>query len=151
MENKQNRNNCEPGRKRRNKVSNLSSRLQPDFDIKNNFTPNPAPQDLSRNMKICDAEFSASVKALDPSYILNTLQDILNFLQKDSKELCFPNISTTSEIFLLHIVSDNKYLENLSLNGEYCNLVRQILDTVQSNKNSYKWTHNYEDVLVAKK
>lgn len=149
MENSVNLSNCASynivrARSRRKKISNLSSRLQPDFDVKNHLNHIPSPRD-----QLSDEDFIKAVKLLKENSVTDALRKTLNFLQGTSKQLSFLNISDNYERFLLHIVTDSRYLLHFSLfNNESRGLARQIVDVVDINKSVFKWTYSYEDGLV---
>lgn len=96
-------------------------------------------------------EFDALVEFLHPSFILDYLLKILQYLEGDQKEMCFPNIAPYKEAFLVNLARDNRHLE-CSVFNEACKAIaKHISRAIEANKNVFKWIHMYESGRVARK
>lgn len=96
-------------------------------------------------------EFDRLVELMHPKFLSDYLERILVFLKGGNKEICFPNIAPFKEAFLVRLVTDKNNLYSDSFDGTCRSLCRDILNTLDRNRNVFKWVHAYESGIVSKR
>lgn len=137
--------------RKRNKVSNLHARLSPNFDLRDILKPekdNPYAKTYLQNHNSEELDpktmdFTTLVTFLHPTFIIDYLRNILNFLKTNQCEMSFPNIASYKEEFLVRIAKDNICLKCSMFTEESQRTGRQILIVLHQNRHCYKWEYVY--------
>ncbi|KAJ2938340.1 hypothetical protein O0L34_g13262 [Tuta absoluta] len=131
--------------------SNLSERLNPNFDLIDAIVQkaNASKQRLQNTEKSVQ-DVDLLVKSY-PQVIHDYLQKILKFLQSDQTELCFPNVAPFREEFLIKIAENHSLLNVVKFwDVGSVRTANEILDVLGRSKDVFKWVCAYEDGRVNK-
>lgn len=139
------------GHRKINKVSNLHARLCPNFDVRDALKPEKDdPHDKTylqnHNQEELDPktmDFTNLLTHLHPSFILNYLQKVQNFLESDLCEMSFPNVAPFMEEFLVRIAQDNLHLACSRFTEENQKAGKHIRMILHENRHHYKWKYIY--------
>lgn len=88
-------------------------------------------------------DFAILVTLLQPTFIMEYLHKILNFLNSNLCEMNFPCITPCKEEFLLRIAKDNVFLKCSMFTAESQMIGKNILKVLHENRHRYKWEYVY--------
>lgn len=138
--------------RKKNKVSNLHQRLCPNFDLRDILKPKEnhpnentdlqSPKQEELDPKTMD--FATLVTCLHPTFILDYLRKVLNFLRSNHSEMSFSKIAPYKEEFLVRIARDNKHLTCTLFCAESRIAVEDILVVLHQNRYRFKWVYVYK-------
>lgn len=144
---------------KKSKTSNLQARLCPNFNIRDTLkaekdstcTKTYLQNHNQEGLNPKTMDFATLVTLLQPTFIVEYLHKILNFLSSNLCEMSFPSIAPCKEEFLIRIAKDNVFLKCSIFNAESQMIGRNILIVLHENRHRYKWEYVYGGGLYLNK
>ncbi|KAL4717876.1 hypothetical protein ACJJTC_005721 [Scirpophaga incertulas] len=95
---------------------------------------------------------------IDGELLTQCLEQVAAYIQSNSTDMCFPDVSPYLEAFLIRVIQDVTNFESLLniLEEQHKNLAKQIIKSLRDNKKIFKVTycydtHSFKSTLIFRK